>query len=70
VLTQRMEAVLRASVQSADAKTAYDTRQVYLLLQRQHRVSRGKVGWMQLEVRRDKAKLAQGMQRLAKAKAK
>ena len=47
-----------------------EVRQVYLLLQRQHRVSRGKVGWMQLEVRRDKAKLAQGMQRLAKAKAK
>ncbi len=32
VLTQRMEAVMRSAVQAADAKTAYDTLHVYLLL--------------------------------------
>lgn len=48
-----------------------EVRQVFLQLQRQQRVSRGKtLGWMQQEVRRDKAKLAQGMQRLVKVKAK
>lgn len=48
-----------------------EVRQVFLQLQRQQRVSRGKtMGWMQQEVRRDKAKLAQGMQRLVKVKAK
>lgn len=32
VLIQRMESVMRSAVQTADAKTAYDTLQVYLLL--------------------------------------
>lgn len=56
---------------SEEQRYKEEVRQTFLVLQRQKRVRKGKgMNWMQLEVRRDKAKLVQGMERLAKAKAR